>query len=115
MRRFEPPLAFARHDDFVKAFCGRVGVNALHQRIHALHIFVSADKQVRLHRHDEMADILRSFIILEMIAHVAAERCAGNHAAHHVHQHRERRTLRAADRLHRAAIECNVRDRKSVV
>ncbi len=55
-----------------------------------------------------MADVLRLVVFLEMIAHVAAERCAGNDATHQVHEHRQRRTFRPADRLHRAAIERHV-------
>lgn len=59
-----------------------------------------------------MADILRRFVILEMVADFAAEGCSGNHTAYHVHQHRQRRPFRATDRLHRAAIERNVRIRR---
>src|SRR4030088_2679418 len=92
-----------------KTFGGRAGMHALRQGIHALAIFIATDEQIGLHRHDEMADVLRLVLVLEMIAYVAAERRAGNDSAHHVHEHRQRRTFRAADRLHRAAIERDVR------
>jgi hypothetical protein len=70
---------------------------------------ITANEQIRLHRHDEVADILRLVVFLKVIAHVAAERRAGNHAAHHIHQHCQRRPLRPADRLHRATIERDIR------
>ena len=79
---------FARHQDFIDAFGLGLGVHALHQRIHALEIFIFRHEQIRLHGQEEMADILRLVVIEELIADFAGIAGARDNAAHDVHQHR---------------------------
>src|SRR5262245_66341350 len=96
--RFEPRLELARKYDLREAVCGRALMHALNQAIHARAIVLDADEEVGLEGEKEMPDILRAIVVEELARHIAPAGRPRDHPAHDVHQHRQARTLVAADR-----------------
>ena len=98
-------FGLARHQHFGKAFGQRRRLHAVDQRVDAGAVVVLGDEQVGLHRQEEVADVLRRGRRLVLVADLAAEIGARDHAAENVHEHRDAGALVLADRQHHAAGE----------
>src|SRR3954470_967924 len=72
-------------------------LHAVDQRVDAGAVVVLGDEQIGLHRQEEVADILCPVERLVLVADLAAEIGAGDHAGEDVHEHRDARALVATD------------------